>query len=116
MGTTWPRWCHSRRSSTQSWKVRQANAEQLLDAVVANFFILHVGRPEQAAAELAGLLAPGGRLALSTWDAPERARLPGVFVDAVARARLRPHIPPGPSFFHFSDEGEFRPAAGDTQF
>jgi len=30
------------------------------DAVVANFLILHLGRPEQAAAELARVLAPGG--------------------------------------------------------
>jgi SAM-dependent methyltransferase len=101
---------------------RQANAEQLpfadgaFDAVVANFFILHVGRPEQAAAELARVLAPGGRLALSTWDAPERARLPGVFVDAVAEvgAQPPPHIPPGPSFFRFSDEGEFARLLGDA--
>jgi SAM-dependent methyltransferase len=101
---------------------RQADAERLpfadgaFDAVVANFFILHVGRPEQAAVELARVLAPGGRLALSTWDAPERARLQGVFVDAVAEvgAQPPPHIPPGPSFFRFADEGEFARLLGDA--
>jgi SAM-dependent methyltransferase len=82
---------------------RQADAEQLpfadgsFDAVLGNFFILHVGRPAQAAAELGRVLAPEGRLALSTWDAPERARLVGVLVDAVAEAGAQPpaHIRPG---------------------
>ena len=94
---------------------RQADAEQLpfadgsFDAVVANFLLPHVGRPEQIAAELARVLRPDGRLALSTWDAPERARLLGVLVDAVAEVGVEPpaDIPPGPPFFRFSDEPEF---------
>jgi SAM-dependent methyltransferase len=101
---------------------RQADAERLpfadgsFDAVVGNFLILHVGRPEQIAAELARVLRPGGRLALSTWDLPERARLLGVLVDAVAEVGVEPSAdaPSGPPIFRFADEGEFARLLGDA--
>ncbi len=32
------------------------------------------------------MLAPGGRVALSTWDSPERNRYLGIFVDALEEA------------------------------
>ena len=103
---------------------RQADAEQLpfadgsFDAALGNFLILHVGRPEKAAAELARVLASDGRLALSAWDAPERARLLGVLVDAVAEAgagaQPPAHIPSGPPFFRYADDGEFARLLGDA--
>ena len=94
---------------------RQADAERLpfddtaFDAVVGNFAILHLARPERVVAELARVLVPGGAMALSTWDTPDRCRLLGLFVDAVAEAGARPpaDLPEGPPFFRFSDEGEF---------
>ncbi len=94
---------------------RQGDAEHLpfpdsgFDAVVGNFIILHLGRPEQAVAECARVLRPGGRLALSVWDAPEHARILGVFVDAVQQAGATPPMdsPPGPPFFRFSADSEF---------
>jgi SAM-dependent methyltransferase len=94
---------------------RQADAERLpfaggsFDAVLASFLILHVGRPEQVAAELPRVLRPGRKLALSTWDLPERARLLGVLVDAVAEVGAQPtaDVPAGPPIFRFADEGEF---------
>jgi SAM-dependent methyltransferase len=93
----------------------QADAEHVpfedrsFDAVVGNFVVLHLGRPEGVAAELVRVLAPGGKLALSVWDAPERARLFGVFLDAVAEAGATPppNVPAGPPFFRFSDDAEF---------
>jgi hypothetical protein len=71
--------------------------------------MLHLGRPEQAAAEFARVLADGGRLALTVWDVPERARFLGVLLDAVAAAGASPpkDIPEGPPFFRFSDDEEF---------
>jgi ubiquinone/menaquinone biosynthesis C-methylase UbiE len=79
------------------------------DAVVGNFLILHLGRPEQAVSELARVLAPGGALALTVWDVPERARLFGLFLDAVsdAGAGQPTTIPKGPDFFRFSHDHEF---------
>jgi SAM-dependent methyltransferase len=96
-------------------KFQLADAEQLpyadgsFDAAVANFLIPHVGRPEHIAAELARVLRADGKLALSTWDVPGRARLLGVLVDAAAEveAQLPADIPPGPPFFRFSEEAEF---------
>jgi SAM-dependent methyltransferase len=81
----------------------------MFDAVVANFLLLHLGRPERAAAEFARVLAPGGRVALTVWDVPAAARLNGVLVDALAEAGAGPPpgLPEGPPFFRFADEGEF---------
>jgi SAM-dependent methyltransferase len=94
---------------------RQADAHALpfedasFDAVVGNFAILHLGRPEQAMAEFARVLAPGGRIALSVWDLPARARFVGVMLEAVAEAGATPpaDVPAGPDFFRFSVDEEF---------
>lgn len=103
---------------------RRGNAEALpfedgsFDAVVANFVMLHVGRPEQAAAEFARVLAPDGRLALTVWDVPERARFLGALVEAVAAAGARTpqDIPVGPPIFRFSDDQEFARLLHDQRF
>ncbi len=95
--------------------LRQADAHDLpfedgsFDAVVGNFLILHLGRPEQAVAGFVRVLRPGGRLALTAWDLPERARFLGVFLDAVAEAQATPpeNLPAGPDFFRFSVDDEF---------
>jgi SAM-dependent methyltransferase len=94
---------------------RQADAQALpfqdgcFDAVVANFGILHLGRPEHAVAEFVRTLAPGGALALTVWDTPERVRVTGVLVDAVAEVGATPpeDLPVGPDFFRFSVDDEF---------
>jgi SAM-dependent methyltransferase len=101
---------------------RQADIQALpfedasIDAVVGNFAILHVGRPERAAAEAARVLAPGGSLALSTWDVPDQARLIGVVTEAITEAGAVPpaDMPAGPPFFRFADEGEFTRLLSDA--
>lgn len=84
-------------------------ADQSFDAVVGNFALLHVGRPEQAAAEFARVLDADGRVALTVWDFPDQARMHGVLIDAVAEAGATSQhgIPVGPPIFRFSDEQEF---------
>jgi ubiquinone/menaquinone biosynthesis C-methylase UbiE len=94
---------------------RQADVHELpfevgsFDAAVGNFLILHLGRPDQTMAGVVRILPPGGRLALTAWDVPERARFLGVFLDAVAAAGATApeEIPAGPDFFRFSDDDEF---------
>lgn len=94
---------------------QEADAEALpfedgtFDAVVSNFIVPHLARPEQAAGELVRVLDLGGSLALTTWDHPERMRLLGLVLDAIARSGATPpaDIPPGPPFFRFSDDQEF---------
>jgi SAM-dependent methyltransferase len=78
-------------------------------AVVGNFLIMHLGRPDQAMAELVRVLAPGGRVALTAWDFPGRSRLLGAFLDAVGEAGATPpdDLPPGPDVFRFSADEEF---------
>lgn len=69
------------------------------DAVLGNFVLHHVGRPELALAEARRVLRPGGWLALSSWDAPRRNRVLGLVLDAVADADapVPPGLPPGPA-------------------
>jgi len=90
----------------------QGDAEALpfaagsFDCVLANFAIVHIGRPEEAAAEMARVLVPGGYVALTTWDLPQRCRMVGVLVEAMAQegAITPASLPPGPPFFRFADD------------
>lgn len=68
-----------------------------------------VGVPNDRSKEFVRILTPGGHLSLTTWDLPERARLVGVFLDAIAEAGAAPpdDIPGGPPFFRFADEEQF---------
>ncbi|MFC7531400.1 class I SAM-dependent methyltransferase [Actinoplanes sp. GCM10030250] len=92
---------------------RQAPAESLpfaaasFHAVVGNFLLHHLADPPGVAAECARVLTPGGRLALSVWDLPERARFVGVLLDAIAEAGATPpaDLPSGPSFFRYAEPG-----------
>ena len=94
---------------------READAHALpfedasFDAVVGNLAVLHLGRPGQAAGEFARVLVGGGKLALTTWDSPERTPFFGVIVGAVTDAGARPpdDIPAGPDFFRFSADEAF---------
>jgi len=84
-------------------------ADDSFDAVVGNFAIPHLGRPEHAAAEFARVLSPRGRVALSTWDVPSASRLPGAFYDAIQEVGAPPpsDLPTGPPFYAFADEPAF---------
>lgn len=92
----------------------QADAEHLpfpdaaFDAVIGNLLLPHLSRPEEATAEMTRVLAPGGRIVLSTWAGPSESRLMGVFVDAARRAGAvpPPDLPAGPDVFRFADYAE----------
>ena len=88
------------------------------DAAVGNIVIQHVGEPERAARELARVLVAGGRVALSTWDAPERSPFFAALLGAIADAEIPPpsEVPPGPSFFQFADEQAFGSLLLDSGF
>ncbi|HWI01436.1 MAG TPA: class I SAM-dependent methyltransferase [Propionibacteriaceae bacterium] len=85
---------------------RVADAEALpfsdgtFDVLVSNFVVPHLGRPERALGELARVLRPGGRLALTTWDQPARMRLLGTFLEAFGESGAMPpaSLPVGPPF------------------
>lgn len=84
-------------------------ADGSFDVVVGNIVIQHIGEPDRAAREFERVLVPGGRVALSTWDDPERSPFFAAILGAVGDAAVPPpsEVPPGPSFFQFSDEAVF---------
>jgi len=91
---------------------QQSDAESLpfsdgtFDAVVSNFVIPHLSRHDLVIRELVRVLVPGGRLAVTTWDVPERTRIVGVFLDAFSEAGAKPpaDLPAGPPFFRYAEE------------
>lgn len=60
--------------------------DAVFDACVAGFYLNHLSDPVAGLRELRRVIRQGGRVATSVWDVPERARLNGLVVEAVARA------------------------------
>jgi SAM-dependent methyltransferase len=83
---------------------RQADAEQLpfkadsFDAVVANFVVHHLARPEAVFCEVNRVLKPGGCFAFAVWGAPEEQSSIGAFFGAVMAHHDLEELPYGPLF------------------
>jgi SAM-dependent methyltransferase len=85
-------------------------ADASFDAVVAGFVVTTLPCPERALVEFARVLRPGGRVAVTVWDRPERMRLLGVLAEAIERTEgvRDPGLPSGgPDPFRFADEAAF---------
>ena len=92
---------------------REGDAEALpfpdgcFDAVVMNFGLLHLGRPEQALTEAHRVLNSTGRFAFTVWCKPDEAVGFGIVLDAVQKyGQSNVSLPSGPPFFRFSDSRE----------
>lgn len=95
-----------------------ADAESLpfpagsFDAVVGNFVLLHLPQPEVAAAEIARVLSPAGRVALTAWERADRMRLFSIFDEAFEQTGLGEDAPTtepsGEDAFRFADASQFR--------
>jgi SAM-dependent methyltransferase len=72
------------------------------DAVVGGYLLNHLPRPEAAVRELARVLRPGGRLALTVWDLPDANPALGLFGPVTAELGVVPTVPPGPDAGRFS--------------
>jgi SAM-dependent methyltransferase len=94
---------------------REGDAEALpfpdgsFDAVVMNFGLLHLGRPEKALAEAHRVLRSGGRIAFTVWAKPEEALGFAIVLRAIqSHGNTNVPIPLGPPFFRFSEPRECR--------
>lgn len=92
---------------------RAGDAEDLpfqaesFDAVVMNYGLLHLSRPDLAIQEAFRVLRANGRLAYTVWAPPDRARGFGLILEAVqAHGNSNLPLPPGPPFFRFADHNE----------
>jgi ubiquinone/menaquinone biosynthesis C-methylase UbiE len=83
----------------------------LFDAAVMNFGILHLGRPDHALVEAHRVLRAGGKFAFTVWAKPEKTVGFGIVLRAVeAHGEVKVPLPPGPPFFRFSDPDESKRA------
>ena len=87
------------------------------DAVVMNFGVLHLSKPDQAFAEAARVLRPGGSFGFTTWASPELSEGARVIEEAIeAHATTDGAIPEGPEYFAYGDAESCRTALGRVGF
>lgn len=92
---------------------REGDAEELpfqdasFDAVVMNFGLLHLARPERALTEAYRVLCSGGRFGFTVWAKPTECIGFGIVLRAIeAHGKMNVGLPQGPPFFCFSDPEE----------
>jgi ubiquinone/menaquinone biosynthesis C-methylase UbiE len=83
---------------------REANAEQLpfdeasFNAVVSNFVVHHLARPDVVFREVFRVLEPGGSFAFIVFERPEAQSSIGAFFEAVGQHHDLGELPHGPLF------------------
>jgi SAM-dependent methyltransferase len=81
------------------------------DRVLASFSLLHLADPERACVEAARVLKPSGTFGFTTWAKISENPFVKLVDDAIqAHANLDVDLPPGPPFYLFENENEFRNA------
>jgi len=103
-------------------RFHQTNAEELpfksstFGAVVANFVVHHLARPDAVFGEACRVLNRGGRFAFAVWGPPEEQSSIGAFFAAVEAHHDLADLPHGP-LFGVTDRATYEPlltAAGLT--
>jgi SAM-dependent methyltransferase len=94
---------------------RRMDAETLdvppgsFDAVTMRWGIMFMPSPVEAMQRACAALKPGGRIALSTWAAPERNPFVTIAMNVIRRRLDLPPPPPGtPGIFAFADPDRLR--------
>ena len=85
-------------------------AERSFDALVSNFAIDHLPRPERAIREFARVVVPRGGVAVSAWEVPARNRFIGILLDALRTSGVteEQEARAGPARYRFADDDELR--------
>jgi ubiquinone/menaquinone biosynthesis C-methylase UbiE len=83
--------------------------ERSFDAVVLNFGLLHLARPELAMSHIASVLKPGGKVAFTTWAPPAESTGHRIMLQAInEHGKADVGLPAGPPLFRFADPQETR--------
>lgn len=90
--------------------------DELFDAVVCGYGIMHVPDPEKGMQEMLRVLRPGGHAALTVWDNVPNSGLSIVYHAVHDFADLNLDMPHGPSIFQFSALEKMRNALSGIGF
>ena len=91
--------------------------DEQFDAVVCGFGVIHLAQPATALAEIYRVLKPGGRAAISVWQAPGPGNGFGLLYGTIkAHADMNVPLPEGPDFFQFSGPGALDRALAEHGF
>jgi SAM-dependent methyltransferase len=85
------------------------------DAVLCGYGLMHLPEPAAALREILRVLRPGGRAALSVWDAAG-AGFTLVYEAVRARGSMDVALPHGPDFFQFGSPERMRAALTEAGF
>lgn len=89
--------------------------DESFDAVVCGFGVIHLPEPARALAEFQRVVRSGGRVALSTWEAPKPSNGFGLLYDAIkTHGKTGVPIPHGPDLFQFSHADSMKSALVDS--
>ncbi|MEM9107218.1 MAG: methyltransferase domain-containing protein [Pseudomonadota bacterium] len=86
------------------------------DAVICSFGIMHVGSPSAMFSEIARVLKPGGRVALSHWVGPPVSPLFSIVFGTMQRLADMTVVPPSPPPFALSTEDAMRDSLEQAGF
>jgi ubiquinone/menaquinone biosynthesis C-methylase UbiE len=89
--------------------------EASFDAVLCGYGLMHLPEPVAAMREMLRALRPGGRAALSVWDA-SGAGFTLVYEAVCARGSMEVSLPHGPDFFQFGSPERMRAALLEAGF
>jgi len=83
-------------------------ADDTYDAAICAFGVMHVGDPEAMIGEMARVLKPGGRIALSHWVGPPESPLFRIVFGTMQKLADMSVVPPSPPPFALSSEEAMR--------